>query len=153
MSWTKSKRAPRNGQPWGLRPRCGIPGRQASESPFNKLVSGVRTGSEVHEILHFWRTDLFKLRGDQHGGNTHQLPLPPWDRAAIEILVDQTLRKEQSQGGGACSSLRRRPASRSGSAFNCSWRLRHVPGGCLASCSRNKSSCIGCSYSRTQWQA
>ena len=26
---------------------------------------------------------------------------------------------------------------------------RHVPSGCLASCSRNKSSCISCSYSRT----
>ena len=86
---------------------------------FNKLVSGVRIGSDVHEILHFWRTDLFKLRGDQHGSNTHQLQLPPWDRAAIEVLVDQTHRQEQSQEGGACSSLRRRPANRSGSP---AWR-------------------------------
>ena len=29
--------------------RCGVPGRQVTKSPFNKLDSGVRVGRDVHE--------------------------------------------------------------------------------------------------------
>ena len=48
--------APRKGQPWTS--GCEVPGRQESNSPFNKLVFGVRVGHDVHENLNFGRTDL-----------------------------------------------------------------------------------------------
>ena len=65
---------------------------------FKRIVTGVRIGRDVHEVLRFWRTDLFKLRSDQHGSHTHQLQLSFRYSAEVEVLVDQTDRPNRNKG-------------------------------------------------------
>ena len=126
-----------------LATRCGIFRAARIRIFFSKrLVTG------VHELLHFWRTYLFQLRSDEHGSHLLQLQIFLVQRPSKYLSIRHTVRTETR--GRACSSLRPRPTNQTGSQP--SWRStsagdqdmsRAVD---IVRCSRNKRSCIGCSY-------